>query len=355
VHYTKDHLIEQHMLLHSKLWTRRWPGLQLLLIRIGVATIPPPPQVPRPVHLVEMDPPKLVYQSLEHQRFDITRKPPLKLPDDAATVIRRKLGALDCPAQRGWKMNSSEGPEVLCRCGGGSHKLMISEVVQEIEPLGFDGGVFRQFVHGRRKQYNGQDVNILVKAFIDTDGQDVVQALGSERQKIQERIDREEEAYQALLASSKEASQKQQEICQGFEEEFREGQQSAERLYIKHCVSQVRSVLGEQIEVETVEAARRELAKAKRMNDERRATWAEWQKTVECWSDVPEVFESRPDLVDAVFDKDDAAAKEEQAKRQELTLLRKIEGCYPDRAAFSDRLAKVQEDWACEVKKYESC
>ena len=34
----KEQLAEQHLLLHSKLWTRRWPGLRFLLVRIGVAS-----------------------------------------------------------------------------------------------------------------------------------------------------------------------------------------------------------------------------------------------------------------------------------------------------------------------------
>ncbi|OLQ00734.1 hypothetical protein AK812_SmicGene16593 [Symbiodinium microadriaticum] len=73
-------LDSQHALLHSKLWSRRWPALRALLIQIGILTIGPPPAVaPVPPEVLKIQvemPTRLEELSAEPLEFD-----PIPLPD----------------------------------------------------------------------------------------------------------------------------------------------------------------------------------------------------------------------------------------------------------------------------------
>eukprot|EP00435_Cladocopium_sp_Y103_P071741 s574_g38.t1 len=126
---------QQHSLLHSKLWTRRWPGLRGLVGRIGAILIPPVPDVARPVSMRKVDFKKLSSPLLERFNFAFSRKA-LSLPPDPVQAIRQELAALDCPAAKGWFITVDEGPEILCRCGGGSHRLEVAQVLGILQSLG---------------------------------------------------------------------------------------------------------------------------------------------------------------------------------------------------------------------------
>ena len=334
------------------------PSFSLPLASMGAsqATVPPPPAVPRPVSLMPVDPPRAVCQDLVPARLDCERRPPLKLPEDPADVIRKKLSALDCPRKKGWRMNSGMKASVLCKCGGGSHQLSVSEVVAEIQPLGFDGDVFKSFVDRQRHQFEGQDVNAFLHSFMDTDGHDVVAQRLSERQKVQDQIAHEEASWQLLLACKEDLTHQQQELCDGFRADFRDGQTKAEKVFINYCFALASSVPGAEVNIDpestSVQEAQHELEKAKRLNESRVAAWADWEEAVECWSDVPEVFQHRPDLVNANFDKDDAEAKAEQLRKQADAVASKMAACIPDREAWCVRLSRVQEEWARHVEEY---
>ena len=53
-----------------------------------------------------------------------------------ATPPSPRLAALDCPAAKGWFITVDEGPEMLCRCGGGSHRLEVAQVLGILRNLG---------------------------------------------------------------------------------------------------------------------------------------------------------------------------------------------------------------------------
>lgn len=354
--YTKDSLKEQHMLLHSKLWTRRWPGLKPLLVRIGIATVPPPPLVPRPARLVEVDPPACQDVAPTPRSLTCERKT-LKFPEDPADLIRKKMSALDCPAQKGWILDLSLGTEVLCKCGGGSHQLSVGAVIAEIQPLGFDGDTFRHFVEQKREQFQGEDVNAFLRSFLDTEGQEVMTRLVSERQeKVKDQRDLEESAFQRLLACKEDLMSQQRDICESYSTALREGQIQAERVFVKYCITCATSVPGAKVSIDpestSVEDALEELDRAKQLNETLEKAWQDWEEAIECWLDVPEVFQQRPDLANANFDKDDADAKAAQLRKQADMIRRKMTKCLPDRNEYSDRLLRIQEEWAHRVEEY---
>ncbi|CAE7855600.1 CEP1 [Symbiodinium microadriaticum] len=354
--YTKDSLKEQHMLLHSKLWTRRWPGLKPLLVRIGIATVPPPPLVPRPARLVEVDPPACQDVAPTPRSLTCERKT-LKFPEDPADIIRKKMSALDCPAQKGWILDLSLGTEVLCKCGGGSHQLSVGAVIAEIQQKGFDGDTFRHFVEQKREQFQGEDVNAFLRSFLDTEGQEVMTRLVSERQqKVKDQRDLEESAFQRLLACKEDLMSQQRDICESYSTALREGQIQSERVFVKYCITCATSVPGAKVSIDpestSVEDALEELDRAKQLNETLEKAWQDWEEAIECWLDVPEVFQQRPDLANANFDKDDADAKAAQLRKQADMIRRKMTKCLPDRSEYSDRLLRIQEEWAHRVEEY---
>ena len=320
----------------------------------------PPPPLHAPVSLVLVDPPRPAYQRLVPTRLDCERRPRISLPEDPAEVIRRKLHSLDCPANRGWKMHSQIGPHILCMCGGGSHQLSVDEVAAQMEPLGFSGINFRDFVLREAHHFENVDVNTFLKAYMDADGHQVVVALQSKRQKAQDQINLEESLFQGLLASKEDLNKQQQDACQSYEADFRKGQAKAERIFVKHCLDVASFVPGAEVNIDpaktSVDKAMRELEKAKQLNESRVEAWAEWEEAVDCWSDVPEVFQHRPDLSNATFERDDAQAKAALLRSQADTVVREMEACMPDRQSYSSRLTCVQEEWARRIEEYhETC
>ena len=306
---------------------------------------------------MSVDPPRAVLQDLVPATLQCERKPTLTLPEDPAAVIRKKLSALDCPAKKGWKMNSSIDASVLCKCGGGSHQLSVAEVVAQISPLGFDADVFRHYVEQKRRQFEGQDVNSFLKSFLDTDGHDVLARCLAERQKVHDQIELEKSSFQRLLECKDDLMQQQRQICEGYRADFHEGQVQSERVYVKYCHTSATSVPGAEVNIDpettSVDDALRELNKAKQLNESRVQVWADWEEGIAGWEDVPEVFQHRPDLQDANFDKDDSEAKAAQLKKQADMILRKMSGCLPDRATYSSRLLRIQEEWAHHVEEYQ--
>merc|ERR1719188_907935 len=78
---------EQHTLMHSKLWTRRWPNMRLLLKDIACAVIPPPP--PRGVDFQMLQAPTIQFQPLTVIPLAAPgQMPPKKAyPEDRAVII----------------------------------------------------------------------------------------------------------------------------------------------------------------------------------------------------------------------------------------------------------------------------
>eukprot|EP00747_Dinoflagellata_sp_TGD_P217221 gnl/TRDRNA2_/TRDRNA2_89656_c0_seq1.p1 gnl/TRDRNA2_/TRDRNA2_89656_c0~~gnl/TRDRNA2_/TRDRNA2_89656_c0_seq1.p1 ORF type:complete len:711 (+),score=103.16 gnl/TRDRNA2_/TRDRNA2_89656_c0_seq1:58-2133(+) len=102
----------------------------------------------------------------------------LPLPDKPATACQKRLAALDCPAQTGWTIITTEGPGVVCRSGGGlgNYCLKKSEIIAELEAVGLNGASFEAFLHANKGFHAGKQVDVLVTAYIDNCSEDVLRA-----------------------------------------------------------------------------------------------------------------------------------------------------------------------------------
>jgi len=160
----QKHMEHQYSLLHSKLWTRRWPRRRFLLGRIGAIVIQAAPDVARPVSVRRVSFQRRQCPHLTRFSLAFERKA-VPLPPDPVQAIRQELTALDCPAQKGWFITTEKGDGILCRCGGGSHTLEKAEVLQILHDQGFDTGAFTVFCREQKAEWNQRGVNDFISYF----------------------------------------------------------------------------------------------------------------------------------------------------------------------------------------------
>lgn len=351
---TKDAEASQHTLLHSKLWTRHWPGRGLLW-RIGNVMIPPPPLHPQPVVLeVLVDEPQMIFKALASRDLDVKRKPP---PEDPAVILQKSLAELDCPAQRGWYVNAQEGDAILCRCGGGSHTLATGTVLQQLVSLGFNKQSFEAYLAQNKSAWNGLDVNSFLQEYMNTEGREVLEKRQVEAKRKQAV---EEAAFMKLLAVNTELSEEQQSVLRGYETDYELGAKAALRAFIDYCIQIVKSVPQHGVNLSPLQqldatpaAALEAVRDASRVNDQRRDAWDKWQKSVDCWRDVPEAFESRRDLAEANFNKRAGEAKAKDLRRIAEEVKAKIDACGPDGEKCETHLARIHDDWVKATEEYD--
>mmetsp|Transcript_60084 Transcript_60084/g.143159 ORF Transcript_60084/g.143159 Transcript_60084/m.143159 type:complete len:634 (+) Transcript_60084:57-1958(+) len=336
---------EQRTLLHSKLWTRRWPNLtENLLPRIGAAVIPPAPQVPMniPGFLHIPCEPADDFKALSAQLLELPKPfDPVELADEA-------LKALDCPAQKGWfvkKAVAGEGLGVLCSCGGGSHDLTMQQAIDLLGSFGFDRHLLRNFIDDERGKWEGKLVNDMLHTFMR--GSSV---------KLNPRARDAEAKLAELRALHHELSQKMDQLCDDYKSKYETAVDLAKRLVMDYCVLLVKQVPAAKLiesptsVVEALEA----LKAAIRINDDRAETWGEWRQEANLWLDVPRAYELRPDLSAVLQQHTVIAATARRISEAAEELQENLQELYPDRASFEARLAEIHATWSDAVAEFES-
>lgn len=347
---------QQHSLLHSKLWTRRWPGLRFLVGRIGAILIRPVPDVARPVSMRKVDFKKRSSPLLERFNFAFNRKA-ISLPPDPVQAIRQELAALDCPAAKGWFITVDEGPEILCRCGGGSHRLEVAQVLGILQSLGFDDSAFHSFCLAQKGSWKGQGVNEFIAHFLKLEMQHTLDQKQEEHARETSRRKAQEElAYQHLNMTQQGHLTEQDEICKEYKKSFEDSHAEAERIYVTLCLFLVRRLPSHGFDLRrldsgeaTAEEAAQVVAEALKLNDERRQKWSGWYQEVESWkrNDSEEelaIFESilsqRPDIAEMLAYKENEEQRLEQGI-QSFEL--KMHQAYPKPEFYQGRINNLKD------------
>lgn len=124
----------QHLLLHSKLWTRRWLSLLGVLALTAALVIEAPPEVPQPAVIRE---------------------------------IQERLDDLGCECQQEWFVATGAG-NILSTCGKNCHKLEIQDVLPLlVDTARLKEDEFRNFVKCKSSEWSAQPLSDFIFHFVD--------------------------------------------------------------------------------------------------------------------------------------------------------------------------------------------
>jgi hypothetical protein len=301
-------LSEQHTLMHSKLWTRRWPNMRQLLKDIACAVIPPPP--PRGVDFQMLQAPTIQFQPLTVIPLAAPgQMPPKKAyPEDKAVIIQKRLSALDCPAKAGWFVTGSGAN--ICKCGGGSHSLMLDSggdnVADLMTSLGFDKDHFLKWCASNRGRMAGQNVNAFMQHYFQSDDaamKEKLAELNRELEQAKANIDSDhqlmKDLHDKMISEKVSIEREMEETCAKWKLAYEAGVAEARKAFVAYCVVVVHELgdgasrISNDSSVDDAESALKEVHS---LNQQRWRAYQDWAQVAEAWSDVPEAFQIRPDL-----------------------------------------------------------
>lgn len=235
--------------------------------------------------------------------------PPKKAyPEDRAVIIQKRLSALDCPAKAGWFVTGSGAN--LCKCGGGSHSLMLDSgsdnVADLMESLGFDKDHFLKWCASNRGSKAGQNVNAFMQHYFQSDDAAMKEKLAELKRELDQataKIDCDHQQMQELhdKVTSRKASieGEMEETCANWKLAYETGLAEARKAFVAYCVAVVRELgdgasrIGNDSSVDDAESALKEVHS---LNQQRWRAYQDWAQVADAWSDVPEAFQIRPDL-----------------------------------------------------------
>jgi len=356
---------EQHTLMHSKLWTRRWPHMQQLLKDIACAVIPPPP--PRGVDFQILPAPSSQFQPLSVIPLAaLGQMPPRKAyPEDRAVTMQKKLKALDCPAQKGWRVQAS-GSDV-CRCGGGSHTLKLDggkdSLAVLMKQLEFDKEHFMKWCASNRGSWAGKEVNAFLQAYLQSDDPAMKEKMAQQKRELDQsiaKIDADHQSvkatHDALVAKKASLEQEMEETCARWKAAHEAGLAEANRAFVAHCVALV-GTLGDGASGiscgSSVDDAVSAVKEVHALHQQRWRAYQDWAQLADAWSDVPEAFQFRPDLAGCDPKEAAALAGEVRAASEQAGVRISEALAKASRAPYEESLKASAAKWQAAVQEFE--
>jgi len=356
---------EQHTLMHSKLWTRRWPHMRQLLKDIACAVIPPPP--PRGVDFQILPAPRSQFQPLSVIPLAAPGQiPPKKAyPEDRAVTMQKRLKALDCPAKAGW-MVEAWGSDI-CRCGGGSHTLKLDgggdSVAAILASLDFDKDHFMKWCVSNRGSWAGKDVNTFLQHYFQSDDEDMKEKLAQMKREFDQAITKIDADHQQvndfhdkLVAKKASIEKEMEEACVQWKLAYEASVAEANSAFVAHCVMLV-SELGDgafRISCSSsVDDAVSAVKEVHAPNQQRWRAYQEWAQVAGAWSDVPEAFQFRPDLAGCDPKAVETIAREVQAASEQASAKISQTLANASRTPYEESLKASVATWQAAVQQFE--
>jgi hypothetical protein len=348
----------QHTLLHSKLWTRRWPGLHGLLREIACAVIPPPPPMFIDFEILPL--PRIEIQHLTPIPLASPEQMPPKkaYTPDPMIVLTKRLTELDCPAQRGWKVEASG--DNMCRCGGGSHTLPLdgddSSIAVIMAKLGFDKGAFLSYVSQSRGSWAGKSVNDFCKAYVEgtsAEAKAMKDKVAKQNADIDSKHASIQQKHQQLIQIKESLQAEQVKTCAEWNEAQMQAKEQVEQHFNRYCslvsakVEGCRSASPNAAESDAV------LKDAHALHQRRKVAFQAWEAETACWHDVPDVWHMRPDL--AAIDLPAKRAMEKELRKaweEANSTINAAMKALPSDAPFKQKLNDSASAWKAAQQEF---
>lgn len=282
--------------------------MRQLLKDIACAVIPPPP--PRGIDFQILPAPRSQFQPLSVIPLAAPgQMPPKKAyPEDRAVTIQKKLKALDCPAQKGWKVQASGSD--ICRCGGGSHTLKLDNggdsVAGIMKSLDFDIDHFLKWCASNRGSWAGKDVNAFLQHYLQSDDPAMKEKLAQLKRELDQAIAKIDADHQhvkdlhdKLVARKAGIEKEMEETCAQWKFAYQAGVAEANSVFVSHCVMLVNELGDGASRIScgsSVDDAVSAVNEVHTLNQQRWRAFQDWAQVADAWSDIPEAFQFRPDL-----------------------------------------------------------
>eukprot|EP00931_Biecheleriopsis_adriatica_P007678 TRINITY_DN108943_c0_g1_i1.p1 TRINITY_DN108943_c0_g1~~TRINITY_DN108943_c0_g1_i1.p1 ORF type:complete len:367 (-),score=61.73 TRINITY_DN108943_c0_g1_i1:51-1151(-) len=353
----------QYTPLHSKLWTRRWPNLQRLVLDIAIAVVPsPPPKVATGLTMLS-DPKPPKFHDLKLSNMSSPAKPiPLPPLKDPMQEISRKVRALDCPAQKGWFLKHGLSEDTICRCGGGSHKLKVAELTTIVCSVGFEESAFLEWLQREKCNWADRSVNDFVRAYLEGSSPDVLRHrkhFERTQRKLEKRNQRAERAFEKQQQKYQLMQKERDNVCASYRRAYDDALERARLTYCEYvslllmCVPHSKAIDARSA---TIPEATKAAMAAIELNQQNEDMWRRWlQEDLGPWLEVQDALVSlRSDLFEAMSHRQTGAAD------QAWDLLRaadkaeeSIKHCYCDWHPFQRQLEAIENKWSANEVEWE--
>lgn len=287
----------QHLLLHSKLWTRRWPSLYGLVALTGALVIEAPPEVPRPVVIRLVSFQRRKCPELRRSSSIFFQPKDVSLPEDPKRRLKREiqkcLDELECECQQEWFVETGGG-NILSTCGNHCHKLEIHDVLPLLaDTARLKEDEFRDFVKCKKSEWCAQPLSDFIFHFVDESMDLVRHRNRHDYARYDRQVQRrEQEKEKRIEVSSKirRTRRRSTTVVLEYQMNFEEGQDRAEQIFVSLCLHLIRKVPQHGLNLEPLEGGRAKaseaqtlLQKALRINELRRQYWDTWYATLDSW------------------------------------------------------------------------
>jgi len=299
-------LCQRHRLLHSKLWTRRWPAIATLVGRIEALVIQPPPTI-MPVPLRHVPFKREQCPSLPSAFANRSMVTMLTVSDsDRRPAILKDLASLlslkcsNCPHED-WQIAGGIGTgrqqadadsDTLsaCRCGHTLNFHEISSMLRSYHLFSASqlGNSWRDL---RDAGWRGRRLDIFISRFVE-----VQHAADNEHRKLQE------ELVQKFLKLRESFVEEEKVLRDEYADEFERGQVEVEKIYVELCLDLVAKIPEHGFDLSRLERAeataseaQEKLTEAIELNKTRESNLKKWLSEVdlEVWETIRK---QRPDL-----------------------------------------------------------
>lgn len=289
----------QHLLLHSKLWTRRWPCLRHLTALTAALVIEAPPEVPRPVVIRQVTFQRRKCPELRRSSCVFFQPKDLSLPEDPKRKLKReiqkRLDDLECECQQEWFV-ATAGGNILSSCGKNCHHLEIQELLPLlVETARLKEEEFRDFVKCKKSEWCAQPLSDFIFHFVDENMDLVRHRNRHDYARYDSQVQRrneEKEKRNEVSSEIRRTRRMSTNVVLDYQMRFEEGQDQAEQIFVSLCLHLIRKVprhglplqrLDDGAGTATAAEAQKLLQQALRINELRRKRWETWYQTLDSW------------------------------------------------------------------------
>lgn len=287
----------QHLLLHSKLWTRRWPSLLGVLALTAALVIEAPPEVPQPAVIRPVTFQRCKCPELRRSSSIFFQPKDVSLPEDPKRELKReiqkRLDDLGCECQQEWFVATGAG-NILSTCGKNCHKLEIQDVLPLlVDTARLKEDEFRNFVKCKSSEWSAQPLSDFIFHFVDESMHLVRHRNRHDYARYDRQVlrrEQEKEKRVEVASEIRRTRRRSTTVVLEYQIRFEEGQDRAEQIFVSLCVHLIRKVPRHGLTLQRLEEgladaseAQKLLQQALRINELRRKRWETWYQTLDSW------------------------------------------------------------------------